>query len=637
VGSELIIPTFTDTMLLSRHSFLLAVLGTAPIGGLPSGGIPHSRPNVPRIVVANDNRHSAGSLKDGVLTIRLVAATARWYPEAESGPFVDVPVLSEEDGPPQIPAPLIRVPTGTTIDATIRNTLDSAIYMWGLSTKPAKSYDSIPILPGEIRTVRFDVGAAGTYHYAASVGIPTFVVTPDDRRIEGQQMAGGLVVDETSARPDDRVFVLNIWGRRVDSTTYRHVLAINGKSWPYTERISAKVGDTLRWRVINPTLRNHPMHLHGFYFRVDSHSTPIRDSIYSPDQRRYAVTEDLTTLHSFAMVWSPNRPGNWLFHCHLAFHVVPEARLDPTNAGHETHQGDPAKHMAGLVIGINVQPTAAFTSAPRVNPRQLRLFVDEGKPQHVAPRALGYVLQRDRRPPAADSVEIPGTTLVLTRGQPTDITVVNRLKESTAVHWHGLELESYSDGVAGWSGSANQLAPAIAPGASFTARLTMPRAGTFIYHTHINDVEQITSGLYGAIVVLEPGQRFDPRTDHVFVVGWDGPRRVPPRIVVNGESAPPPLDLAFGVSHRLRFINIGAAGRMIFALRRDSTVLKWRRLAKDGADLPPAAAIVTPSVQRLNVGEMFDAEFTPPERGEYLLTVGAPNAQLKYRRKIIVR
>ena len=625
-------------VLTPRFSLLLAALSIAPVGGLASGRMVRRFDDTPPTAVANDNRHPAGTLHDGVLTIHLVAAPARWYPEADNGPFVDVPALSEEGGPPQIPAPLIRVPLGTTVEATVRNSLaDSTIYVWGLTTKPAKSYDSIPIPPGETRTIHFDPGAVGTYHYAASVGIPAFGAPPADRPVEGQQMAGGLIVDEPGAPTNDRVFVLNIWGRRTDPKASRHVLAINGKSWPYTEHISANVGDTLRWRVINPTLRNHPMHLHGFYFRVDSHSTPIRDSIYAPDQRRYAVTEDLTTLHSMSMVWSPNRPGNWLFHCHLAFHVVPEARLDATNAGHETHDGNPAKHMAGLVLGINVQPTAAFKVAPRLNPRQLRLFVDEGKPQHVAPRALGFVLQRDRRPPATDSVEIPGTTLVLTRGQPTDITVVNRLKESTAVHWHGLELESYSDGVAGWSGSVNQLAPPIAPGGSFTAHLTMPRAGTFIYHTHINDVEQITSGLYGAIVVLEPGQRFDPRTDHVFVVGWDGPRRVPPRIVVNDDSLPPPLDLAFGVSHRLRFINIGAAGRVIFALRRDSTFLKWRRLAKDGADLPSAAAIVTPSVQRLNVGEMFDAEFTPPERGEYFLTVGPPLAQMVYRRKIIVR
>ena len=39
------------------------------------------------------------------------------------------------------------------------------------------------------------------------------------------------------------------------------------------------------------------------------------------------------------------------------------------------------------------------------------------------------------------------------------------------------------------------------------AHLTLKRAGTFIYHTHLNDLYQISTGLYGPIIVLEPGQR----------------------------------------------------------------------------------------------------------------------------------
>src|SRR6476646_8172326 len=72
---------------------------------------------------ANDNRASAGVLRDGVLTVHLVVGMARWYPQAQDGPYVDVPAIAEEGKAPQIPAPLIRVPTGTIIDATIRNTL----------------------------------------------------------------------------------------------------------------------------------------------------------------------------------------------------------------------------------------------------------------------------------------------------------------------------------------------------------------------------------------------------------------------------------------------------------------------------------------------------------------------------------
>ena len=42
------------------------------------------------------------------------------------------------------------------------------------------------------------------------------------------------------------------------------------------------------------------------------------------------------------------------------------------------------------------------------------------------------------------------------RGEPVDITLVNNLNEATSMHWHGLELDSYYDGVtagAGWDRS----------------------------------------------------------------------------------------------------------------------------------------------------------------------------------------
>jgi FtsP/CotA-like multicopper oxidase with cupredoxin domain len=584
----------------------------------------------------NDNRSPAGQRRGGVLTLRLVVAMARWYPEAKDGPYADVAAFSEEGHAPQVPGPLIRVPTGTTIDVTIRNALsDSTIYLHGFATKPAAANDSVAVPPGETRTIRFAAGRAGTYLYYATVGTVIY-----DLR-EREQLAGAFVIDEVGARSDDRIFVMDIWGEPKDSVTYPNALAINGKTWPYTERITATVGDSVRWRVINGTTRNHPMHLHGFYFRVDAHGTFLRDSVYPSGQGRLAVTEDLSVGETMQMAWQPNRPGNWLFHCHITFHVVPGARLEPSPASeHAGHALDPRTHMAGLVLGIQVKPSRGWVEPPRPAPRQLRLFVNEGPTRHHAPRALGFVLQRGDTPPAPDSVEIPGSVLVLTQNEPTDITVVNRLAEATAIHWHGIELESFSDGVAGWSGRSGRdarLAPVIAARDSFTARLTLPRAGTFMYHTHLDDLEQLTSGLYGAIVVLEPGRRFDPRTDHVFVVGWDGLADPVMRLIVNGDSASAPLELAAGVPHRFRFVNIGPAQRVIFAVRRDSTILTWRPLAKDGADLPAQSAVVGPARYRVAVGETFDAEFTPPGPGDYLLTMGPPANQMGYKLRLIVR
>ena len=317
------------------------------------------------------------------------------------------------------------------------------------------------------------------------------------------------------------------------------------------------------------------------------------------------------------------------------------ARLAPPEPGdstrsHENLSHDFGRHMAGLVLGITVRAPRGWRANARGAARALRLLVAEGRRRGIAPRAMGFVLQRDGREPARDSIEIPGSTLVLTRGEPTDITVVNRLTEATGVHWHGIELDSYSDGVVGWSGRAARVAPAIVPGDSFVAHLTLPRAGTFIYHTHLNDVVQLTSGMYGAIVVLEPGQVFDPAADHVLVAGWDGTGDLP-RILVNGDSLPRPLELAFGVTHRLRLVNIGPAGKLRFALEQPGAALTWRRVAKDGADLPAAQVVEHAAVERVDVGETYDVLVRPPRRGEYRLTVGYGVPAMTYARQVVVR
>jgi FtsP/CotA-like multicopper oxidase with cupredoxin domain len=61
--------------------------------------------------------------------------------------------------------------------------------------------------------------------------------------------------------------------------------------------------------------------------------------------------------------------------------------------------------------------------------------------------------------------------------------------------------------------------PTVEPGQSFVAKMTPPRAGTFIYHTHWHKDLQLTGGLYGALIVLEPSERYDPETDHVVIIG----------------------------------------------------------------------------------------------------------------------
>jgi manganese oxidase len=579
--------------------------------------------NLP-VVEANDNRTPAGTLANDTLRISLVVSMARWYPEGVDGPHVDVAAFSEEGKAPSIPGPLIRVPTGTTISATVRNDLsDSTIWVVGLKARPAKP-DSVPVAPGKSGAFTFHTGAPGTYLYYARVG------KIDRPGHEREQLSGAFVVDPPGQVPEDRILMINIWGDSVDAVNYDDAVAINGKSWPYTERIKANIGDSLRWRVINASIRAHPMHLHGFYFRIDSRGSFLSDSIYPEKRRRLEVTEHMVAGSTMMMTWSPDRPGNWLFHCHFATHVSESARLGfRARAGdhHDMHDADPMSHMAGLVIGINVTDSGGWYRPERLHPRKLRLYANERRVGKTY--QMSYVLQRGSHPPAPDSVERAGQPIILEQNKPVDVTIINRTHAGTAVHWHGIELESFSDGVAGWSGADKTVAPMIAPNDSFVAHLIVPRTGTFIYHTHLNDIEQLTSGAYGPIVIMEPNKRFDPLTDHTITVGWWSSRR-PARLVINGDSLPSPITMRYNKLQRIRFVNIGPAALVRIVLQRDTTAMKWRPVAKDGAALPADYQVIEVAKRALSTGETFDAEWTPPSRGRYNITIVA-NAEPRSR------
>ncbi len=613
---------------------LLPMVAAGLCAAAPTPGpAPISRGRDLPIVEANDNRAPAGVLTDGVLTLRLVVTMARWYPNEVGGPFTEVPVFAEEGKAPQVPGPLIRVPAGTELRITVRNALpDSTVTLLGFQSRPVVGADSLGVAPGQVREFTFRVDQAGTFLYAAMVGVV---------HGEAEQLAGALIVDPPGARTDDRIWVINIWSEETDSSS-REALTINGKSWPQTERVAAMVGDTIRWRVLNGSERNHPMHLHGFFFSVLSRGDGQVDTSYSAAQQRLAVTETLFPRNTMAMTWVPEQVGNWLFHCHLSFHVIPEAQLEPPADGHHALlSGDLGQHMAGLVMGITVAPRPGQLPIPWINPRKVSVWIREGPPPGAAPRAMSFVVSSDGREPPARRFQVPGEPLILTQGRPADVTVHNSLPEATSIHWHGLELESWSDGVPGWSGGGNRVAAPIQPGDSLTVHLTTKRAGTFIYHTHLNDIEQLTSGLYGPLIVLPPGEVFDPVHDLLFVGGWDGTgglnRRSDPPMVVNGVAGEPPVDLTMGATYRLRFINIAPAGNFGWRITRDGKLVEWRMLAKDGADLPPHRAVPRPAAFRIFVGETFDAEFTPTAPGDYLLSAPSGPSTSFYQRVLRVR
>ena len=597
------------------------------------------RPAEPLTTTPNPNTAPAGALRDGVLALELDAVEARWHEGGGAVPGAAVMAFAERGRQPTIPGPLVRVPAGTLIRVSIRNTLPRPITFF-VPTSPSTD-DSVIVAAGATGDLAVREARPGSFIYRATDG-------PRNRqlRIAGA-MAGALVVDSAGApgAPGDRVLVIQM---TPDSSIYAdldtgavlatargtYAFTINGLSWPHTERVAMTVGDTLHWRMINATFDVHPMHLHGFYFRVDEFTGFFAARDGQGDPGRMVVTERMSGFSAMRLTWSPERPGNWLMHCHFSLHLLPPAPADFATledvsgrvAGHQNHA---ETGMVGLVVGITVQPRAGTRAAeaPRGRVRQLRLLVVSDSGFSERRPSQRFVIEENGRRTTSHPGMSP--TLYLARNEPVAITVVNQLSEHTAIHWHGMELESYFDGVAGLSGSGTHIAPTIAPGDSFVARFTPPRAGTFMYHSHVDDVRQQRAGLVGAMIIRD-GPAAPASDDYeIFLKGALNRAPTGSALEIGGRVNPDTLVIRAGRTARFRFMSLTTSnpspGVVITARPdsvaggvRDTLVGRWVPLAKDGADLPPAARQSRPARQIISMGETYDFAFTAPAAGSLL-------------------
>ena len=579
----------------------------------------------------NDNRAPAGLSNGNILAVRLEARMAMWHPNGDDQPGAPIPVFAELGRPAQVPGPLIRVPGGTEIIAIVRNSVPGAtLTIHGLHSRPAVGAafnDSIVLAPGAIQQLRFRLDRPGTYYYWGTTTGRSF----NDRYAEDGQLTGVIVVDEPGERAArDRIFVIGMWSDTAGSEFNRHrnreLFVINGRAWPHTDRIVHTKGENVQWRVVNASADAHPMHLHGFYFRVNRKGNGRADSTNAA--RDLVNTEWMPPGSTISMSWTPDRLGNWLFHCHTPTHV--EARgplglplqrstlLAQAGASHE-HE----RSMGGLVTAVEIRAAEddTTTALPAAEPaRRLSMYLQPNIGSTPWRPWYGVGLTSDRIEPPQQSGQTIGPPLVLTRGEPVSIMVHNRVAEPATIHWHGMELNSYYDGVAGISGVRPQVAPLIAPSDSFEVRIAPPRAGTFIYPAHASEKRQQRAGIVGAMIVVDRARYDSTREVTVLVSSPSDSTEEERAVLINGSITPVAPVLRRAAAYRLRLINI-TTGRpgLRFELMRDSTVATWRHLAKDGADLPAARRVIRPALQRLSIGETMDVEFFPTAAGDYRL------------------
>jgi FtsP/CotA-like multicopper oxidase with cupredoxin domain len=576
----------------------------------------------------NDNRHAAGILAHGVLTVALETRPGSWRPDGEGGRAIDgLGAFAEVGQPLFTPGPLIRVPVGTAVRGTLHNTLGRSLTVLGLG--PTRSLrDTLVVAAGATVPFRFKASSPGTFLYTARNHPDPELGRPS----EDMQLNGAIVVDAPHS-PSDRVMAISWYFTRDQKSPSgfgRGVMAINGQSWPHTERLEYTQGDSIHWRMVNFTEADHPMHLHGFYFRVDDLGNPADTSAHP----HMAVTQVLLPFSAMRLSWKADRPGNWIFHCHYAAHLSSVVELD-TDRGVldpmalEHHMSDRPHQMFGLVMGLSVAPKGPAPVYPA--PERVIRIVQREKPNGYGDQpGMSYSMEDNTHPADPGAMPVPGPTLILERGKRVQVTIVNQSEDHAAVHWHGIELESYPDGVPGWSGSGTNILKPIAPHDSLTVRWTPPRAGSFMYHSHFSELKQMGAGLYGPIIVLAPGERFDPATDRVLFFGtagagvnfFDGPF---PKVILNGSAQPAPMELKAGTRYRFRLFNLAGDSPTQVSLNQDGTPVPWRAVAKDGYPLPASLAVSAPAMLVFDPGEIYDFEFTPNKAGELTLKFGIPD------------
>ena len=143
----------------------------------------------------------------------------------------------------------------------------------------------------------------------------------------------------------------------------------------------------------------------------------------------------------------------------------------------------------------------------------------------------------------------PGPTIRATQGDKLRVEFTNNLKETTSVHFHGVEFaDFFQDGVA----FVNQ--KPIVPGETYTYEFTAVNAGSLMYHSHHNATDQVGRGLLGAFVV-EP--KPDPiKADREYI--WISNDSLG-GFTINGHGFPAvvPVLAAVGETVRVRFMNEG--------------------------------------------------------------------------------
>jgi FtsP/CotA-like multicopper oxidase with cupredoxin domain len=255
----------------------------------------------PAKTAGKGNQPMAPKMVGGVKVFELTASKIRW--EVEPGRTVDAMAYNG-----QVPGPQIRVREGDRVRLVLHNRLDQSTAVHFHGVEVPNDQDGVPFItqppvkPGESYTYEFTAPNPGSHMYHSHHNAAEQV---------GMGLLGAFIIEPKNRRAVENVDVDYVM---IINDGY-HGYTINGKGFPATEPIVAKLGQKVRIRFMNEGMMIHPMHLHGIHMTVTDKDGWPQPQPWKCDTLNVAPGE------RWDVIVDCNNPGTWAFHCHVLPHA----------------------------------------------------------------------------------------------------------------------------------------------------------------------------------------------------------------------------------------------------------------------------------------------------------------------------
>jgi FtsP/CotA-like multicopper oxidase with cupredoxin domain len=223
-----------------------------------------------------------------------------------------------------VPGPVFRVKEGDRVRVNFTNNLPESTSIHWHGVEVENDQDGVPFItqqpikPGATFTYEFTAPNSGSHMYHSH---------HNSTKQVGLGLLGAFIVEPKDPGPHDKYDVEHVMILNDAMGGY----TLNGKSFPATDPVVCKLGQTVRIRYMNEGVMIHPMHLHGIHQLVTH-----KDGWALPQPFR-CDTLNISPGERWDVLIKATNPGTWAFHCHILPHA-------------ESDQG-----MFGMVTALVVQ------------------------------------------------------------------------------------------------------------------------------------------------------------------------------------------------------------------------------------------------------------------------------------------